>query len=325
MALSRLSTAIGQQLFTMPEGPVAVLRPVFGYDLSALPVEGTTILHGFRPDYEAWQASGYKVGSVDDVTTAAVALVVLPRSKSLGRALVARAMQIAPFVLVDGQKTDGVDSLWREAKKRIGAPSYLSKAHGRLFWLNSSDDFDDWRSPEPAPGEDGFVRLPGVFADGGADAGSVLLAEALPKKLPGKLADLGAGWGYLSAAALTRTGVKSIDLIEAENIALACARANVTDERAQFHWADALSFQPAARYEGIICNPPFHTGRKADPGLGRAFIASAAKMMVASGQLWLVANRHLPYEATLGEHFRNVREFGGDNRYKLFHATRPLR
>ncbi len=43
----------------------------------------------------------------------AVALVVLPRERELGRAMVAQAADCAPLVLIDGQKTDGVDSLWR--------------------------------------------------------------------------------------------------------------------------------------------------------------------------------------------------------------------
>jgi len=72
-------------------------------------------------------------------------------------------------------------------------------------------------------------------------------------------------------------------------------------------------------------NPPFHAGRAADPALGRAFIAAAARMLAPSGQLWMVANRHLPYEATLRETFRNVADAGGDGAFKVFHATRPLR
>ena len=48
-------------------------------------------------------------------------------------------------------------------------------------------------------------------------------------------------------------------------------------------------------------------------------------MLAAHGKLWMVANRHLPYEAALREHFRNVEELPGDGGFKLFHATRPLK
>jgi 16S rRNA (guanine1207-N2)-methyltransferase len=39
----------------------------------------------------------------------------------------------------------------------------------------------------------------------------------------------------------------------------------------------------------------------------------------------MVANRHLPYEATLNECFRNVDMIGGNGAFKVFHANRPHR
>ena len=73
----------------------------------------------------------------------------------------------------------------------------------------------------------------------------------------------------------------------------------------------------------VVMNPPFHTSRSADPTLGQGFIASAARNLTRNGSLWMVANRHLPYEATLSEVFARVEEVAGDNRFKVFHASRP--
>lgn len=162
-----------------------------------------------------------------------------------------------------------------------------------------------WRSLPPGRGcriwaaaprtvEGGFVTRPGVFSAEGVDRGSALFAAALPAKLGPKVVDLGAGWGYLSRAVLAREGVKRLDLVEAEAEALDCARANVTDPRARFHWADATRFRPESLVETVVMNPPFHLGREADAGLGLAFIAAARGMMAPDGVLWLVANRHLP-------------------------------
>ena len=55
----------------------------------------------------------------------------------------------------------------------------------------------------------------------------------------------------------------------------------------------------AAVMDAVVMNPPFHEGRKADPELGQAFIEAAAGMLGAKGKLYMVANRHLPYEETL--------------------------
>ena len=75
----------------------------------------------------------------------------------------------------------------------------------------------------------------------------------------------------------------------------------------------------------IIMNPPFHTGRAGEPGLGQAFIRTAAALLKPRGDLWLVANRHLPYEKALGETFRTVREVQSTSAYKIIRAEQPFR
>ncbi|GAB1364766.1 hypothetical protein MASR1M32_40020 [Rhodobacter sp.] len=147
----------------------------------------------------------------------------------------------------------------------------------------------------------------------------------LPEKLGPKVVDLGAGWGYLSRAILAREGVKKLDLVEAERDALDCARVNIDDPRARFHWADALRFRPENLAETVVMNPPFHTGRDADPALGVAFIAAARGMMAPDGVLWLVANRHLPYDAALSAAFLDVQEVEADSAFRVIRAARPRR
>src|SRR5690606_726677 len=103
--------------------------------------------------------------------------------------------------------------------------------------------------------------------------------------------DLGAGYGYLSTQVLARCPrVSAIDLYEAEARALEPARANM--ERARLacardvaiglHWHDVTTGLPR-RYDAIVSNPPFHQGRADLPGLGRAFIASAADALAPRG------------------------------------------
>jgi 16S rRNA (guanine1207-N2)-methyltransferase len=147
----------------------------------------------------------------------------------------------------------------------------------------------------------------------------------LPAKFGGKVADLGAGWGYLARAILAHPGVKRLDLVEAEADALTCARINITDERARFHWADATTFRPETLLDAVVMNPPFHHGRDADPGLGAAFIQAARRMLAPNGGLWLVANRHLPYDAALSAAFLEHREVAGDSAFRVIHAIKPIR
>ena len=322
MPQSRLSTVLDDRLIVLPPGPIALMRPPASYDVAALPRDRVHILHGFFPDVDAWRAAGYAVSQ--DLPAVSVAVVVAPRAKALARAMVAEACKKADLVIVDGHKTDGIDSLFKACRKALGDLPSVTKGHGRIFWFAASDAFADWTAPEPAKGPHGYFTTAGVFSDGAVDAGSAMLAEALPGKLPARMADLGAGWGYLSAPVLAREGVKSLDLIEAEALSVACARLNVTDPRVTVHWADATRFDAPA-YDGMVMNPPFHVSRASDPGLGRAFIQAAAALLAPHGKLWMVANRHLPYEATLTECFRNVDMIAGNGAFKVFHANRPHR
>ncbi|MDO6458288.1 methyltransferase [Celeribacter halophilus] len=301
---------------------VVVYRPRADADLSALKGAHVHIVQGFKPDVEAFAAQGF------DVTTSAeghfdLAVVAVPRAKAEARALIADAVLRADQVIVDGQKTDGIDSLLKDIRKRTDV-QVVSKSHGKALRF-SGGDFSDWADPGPLHLIEGFTTRLGVFSVDRIDKASQVLVDSLPDKLPARIADLGAGWGYLSRAILAREGVKDLHLVEAEAAALASARDNISDPRAQFHWEDATKFKLPQLLDAVIMNPPFHTSRAADPALGQAFIKAAAGMLAPQGQLWLVANRQLPYEATLASLFGNTAEIGGTSGFKVLHAAKPLR
>ena len=47
--------------------------------------------------------------------------------------------------------------------------------------------------------------------------------------------------------------------------------------------------------------------------------------LAPDGGLWLVANRHLPYETELDARFQVWREIGGTPAFKVIEAARPRR
>lgn len=328
MSASRLTLALDGAL--PASGDMLVLGPRSGDDLSALPRERVLIVQGFRPDHDAWAARGYRTAAdLHGLPEVAAAVIFLPRARGAARDAVAGAAgHVAPGspIWIDGQKTDGIDTMLKDIRARAAVSQPIAKAHGKVFRFDrpARDVFADWRAADlsPAPG---FVTRPGVFSADAVDRGSALLASLLPARLGRRVADFGAGWGWLSAQMLGRGDIAALDLIEADHLALACARRNITDPRAAFHWADATSFRPAAPYDAIVTNPPFHTGRAAEPALGLAFITAAADRLGPSGTLWLVANRHLPYEGALSQRFREVEEIGGDNGFKVLRAARVSR
>ncbi|MEP3296882.1 MAG: class I SAM-dependent methyltransferase [Pseudoruegeria sp.] len=322
-ASPRLSFALTNSDVPLPvTGRILVMRPRATDDLSAIPKDRLQIVQGFYPDHKALADQGFDL--IDTPTgDYSAALVYLPRSKVEGQMLIAQAHAATGggLILVDGQKTDGVDSYIRAVKKRTDSPvSVMAKAHGKLVWF-SGGEFSDWNVPA-IKSPDGFQTAAGMFSADKVDRGSALLSGVLPDNLSGRVADLGAGWGYLSRAILSKAKVSQLTLIEAEKAALDCARVNIVDPRAEFIWGDATDVK-APPFDTIVSNPPFHTSRAGDPGLGQAFLASAAKLLKPNGDLWIVANRHLPYEATLSALFREVSEVGGDSGFKTLYAQYP--
>lgn len=328
MSNPRISLALSAD-GALPEGGTLLVigaRP--GDDLTAVPKARAIVVQGFRPDHDALAAQGWRV--VPETNRAgdgfAATLILMPRSRAQARDWVAeagrRVVRGGP-VWIDGQKTDGIEAMLKDIRARCPVTDSLSKTHGRIFRCAAADLFTDWAAQalHPAPG---FTTRPGVFSADRIDPGSALLAEALPDDLKGRVADLGAGWGWLSARILDRAGVTELHLVEADHAALSCAEANVADPRARFHWADATRFRPGAPFDAVVSNPPFHTGRAAEPALGAAFIAAAAGMLTPAGRFFMVANRHLPYEAVLTESFGSVRTVAQRDGFKIIEAVKAM-
>lgn len=325
MASSRLSLAFEEAVQSgtgSDSGTVAVFEPVETTDLAGVPAERLQVVSRHATIHAALSDLDCRTEPAGPLSAA---VVIVPRAKALGRALIARAVAACPggTILVDGQKTDGVDPLFRACKARIALAGQMTKAHGRAFWFRAAPVFDDWAS---APADaDGFETRPGVFSADGIDPASALLSDYLPATPGRQVADLGAGWGYLGHAILQNASVEHVHLVEDDAVALDCARRNVPGPRAHFHWADATRWTAPEPLDTILMNPPFHQGRKGAPDLGQAFIANAARLLRPVGQLVLVANRHLPYEDSLARHFARFDELGGTGRFKILRAERPAR
>lgn len=168
----------------------------------------------------------------------------------------------------------------------------------------------------------GLWSQPGLFGWDRIDPGSRLLADTLPQ-LAGRGADLGCGIGYLAQRVLAMPLVTGLELVDIDRRAIeACAR-NIDDPRAPRRWTDLRSDMAGlADLEFAVTNPPFHDTGREDQSLGAAFIAAAARALRPQGVLWLVANRHLPYEAPLRAAFAQVELKVEASGYKVFEAIK---
>ncbi|TCS10091.1 class I SAM-dependent methyltransferase [Caulobacter sp. BK020] len=169
---------------------------------------------------------------------------------------------------------------------------------------------------------DGLWSQPGVFSWDRLDPGSALLLKSLPP-LSGIGADLGCGVGVLAHAVLASPKVTKLTLVDLDRRAVEAARRNIDDARVEVVQADARrGADLATGLDFVVTNPPFHETGNEDKGLGQAFITSAAGMLRKAGVLWIVANRHLPYEAVLNEHFKAVRPVADVGGFKVYEARK---
>ena len=313
------------------EGGALFLRARDGWPLHQQALPGLVCEQTFKPAFDALQRSGLDVHEHAGDATYPLVLLLPPRQREEARALFARAVAstAAGGIVVACMPNDEGAKSGQSDLARIAGPLHvLSKQHCRVFWsgpLQGAVDAElaaQWSALDaPRPVANGrFLSRPGVFAWDRIDAASALLAEHLPRDLAGRGADLGAGYGYLAAEVLARCpGVTALDLYEVESRALELARRNVIAANVDvgFHWHDVTTGLPQ-RYDFIVSNPPFHAqGREGRPDIGRAFIAAAARALVPGGRLWLVANRHLPYEAVLDASFGRVRTVAQQAGFKV--------
>ncbi|MBB6189067.1 class I SAM-dependent methyltransferase [Rhodanobacter sp. MP7CTX1] len=321
------------------DGRVLFLRARAGVRLREVAQPGWLCEQSFMPFADELGRNGFRVGKPGADELFSLVLVLPPRQRDEARALFARALRhTAPggTVLVSMPNAEGAKSGETDLRNLVGTVQHLSKHKCRVFW--STPDvaginqalLDEWLALDaPRAIVAGYVSRPGLFAWDRIDRASALLAAHLPDDLHGRVADLGAGYGYLAAQVIARCPqVRAMDLYEAEARALEPARINLQQAQREYgreldvsvHWHDVTRGLPQ-RYDAIVSNPPFHQGRADLPELGRAFITSAADALQQDGRLWLVANRHLPYEAILTARFRDVRSVVVQEGFKVIEAS----
>ena len=287
-----------------------------------------------KPLAAAWERAGFS--RREELPDGKWPLVLVLPGKSRDEALAWFAMardRLEPGgkLLVAMPNTAGAGRFEKELSKAAGNIVSIQKHKCRAF--HATEDgawneaiFNEWRAlggPREIPGT-GFSVQAGIFSSDHIDPGSQLLADHLPAHLHGHVADLGAGWGFLSDAVLKRCpNIARLDLFEADARALACARKNLASHPREigFHWHDVTTGLPGS-YDAIVMNPPFHSGQATDVDLGRAFLKVAAASLKRGGKLLLVANRQLPYEAALEASGLAWRKIAEDKVYKLLFAEK---
>ncbi len=241
------------------------------------------------------------------------------------------------IVLVSQHNDSGAKRCQQHLAEAAGEVTALSKHHSRVFWAVKNPEtpwneelLERWRQGALMRRVmDGrFWSRPGLFSWDHIDEGSALLAQHVPLNLTGNVAELGSGWGFLSDHLLRNChDITTLDIYDADADSFECARRNLgiipTRVKAKPHWTDVTAGIGTTKFDAIVMNPPFHEGKHADSLIGLKFIAAAAAALRTTGQLWLVANRQLPYENLLTETFAHMEKIIETGNFKIIHALHP--
>ncbi|WP_068318178.1 class I SAM-dependent methyltransferase [Polycladidibacter hongkongensis] len=337
-ALETLLLPLQNEAVAMPTSGAVFLRARMGSPMRSLDAANLLCQQSFAPDKDALEVAGFSV-SEELPQSAPLVLVLPPRQRGEARALLAKAVALAKpvsgVVVAAVTNTEGAKTAEGDLAKLLPLAGKLSKNKSRVFW-GQAQEVDEallaqWVGLD-APRDilDGrFRSRPGLFAWDHIDPASQLLVNTLPTNLSGVGADLGAGFGVLAAEVLRKCPkVKMLDLYEAEKRALDLARDNIeamqSEALREYYWQDVTKGLRKP-YDFIVSNPPFHTGKADRADLGQGFIRAAARGLRVGGHLWMVANRHLPYEDTLDKTFGSYKILADEGGYKVIHAIKAGR
>ncbi len=170
-----------------------------------------------------------------------------------------------------------------------------------------------------------LASYPGVFAYPGIDAGSAMLLEHLPAFTSGTLLDFACGHGVLGAWLQRLAPQLQVTYLDVSAMALAaCAKTlELNGLSGELIAADQLESR-LPRYDVIVSHPPFHTGQATDYSIGKQFLQHARQHLSATGELWLVANRFLPWPELIEGSFGHCERIAQDNKFAVYRAVNQV-
>ncbi|MGY5766254.1 class I SAM-dependent methyltransferase [Brachybacterium sp. DNPG3] len=273
-------------------------------------------------------------------------------------------------------QNDALADVFEEVRAARGVgKSRALVGSGVLPALVAAESGDAAASPAVTGPQTGSVRLPvrgretalplcrigGVFGGASADAGSLLLLDALDRALmtgdagprgsfdddprgadddrPFSAVDLGCGNGLMVAylaAALPGASIlgsdDDADAVASTAATLAAARRAAGPEAAdaaraagtevRVTWDDALAAESSGSADLVLLNPPFHDGAGVDATMVQTLLDAAARVLRPGGELWMVHNSHLRYRGEVEHRVGPVRQRARDRRFTVLSAVR---
>lgn len=263
------------------------------------------------------------------------AILWLPKEKKLTEYLLAALAFVLPSdasVWLVGEKRSGIKSIHKTIKAPWSTPQKVADGnHSSLLVCTLQEqqarfELADFLVTETLPQPDlpalKLASYPGVFAYPGIDAGSEMLLEHLPTFKGGTLLDFACGHGVLGAWLQRMQPELKITYLDVSAMALAaCAKTlELNGLKGNLLATDQLDAN-LPNYDVIVSHPPFHTGQATDYSIGQQFLRNARQHLNVNGELWLVANRFLPWPELIEASFGHCERIAQDTKFAVYRAV----
>lgn len=260
-------------------------------------------------------------------------------------------------LLVLGEKKEGIAGASKQLCEVLPQVRKIDSARHCQVWCAEDvvplahfavGDWLDWSQVSVADRAVEVAGLPGVFSRGELDPGTSLLLETLAstplttqsvRAAPGipptragkalRILDFACGAGVIGAwlqakelQADEHTDL-SIDAVDVQSQALLSARATYdrAGARGEIIAADGIAGLDG-RWQAVVSNPPFHSGVRTDMTMTERFVRDLASHLEHGGELRLVANNFLPYEALIRRCIGPVERLAENNKFTVYRAFR---
>lgn len=256
-------------------------------------------------------------------------ILIWPKSKPLGLALINMIIGSGRTCFAVAANDAGGKSIGKNCKDIASAVRLDSARHCTLWQLKppsekTTADFNWIKQARAFQYADiSLMTLPGVFSHGSLDIGTDVLLRHLPE-LKGDLLDIGCGSGVIGITRKLAIPSLNLTMVDTDAFALRSTALNCTRLGIEARILPSDGFSAIkGRFDHIISNPPFHTGKETDYRFAELLLNDCASHLKRNGHLWLVANRHLPYEEQAMSHFGKVEVVCQEAGFKIIHCSHP--